>query len=414
MKKIKIYIRCFLLFLLASGIFAVNAANGGFSFAASVADGEYSVADASLRAPKNSATGDSADMGFASKSAYLVDFNTGTELYSKNAEQKLTIASMVKIMTLLLSFEAIDKGQISLDADVHVSENAAGMGGSQVFLDADSVHSVRKLLKAITVCSANDASVAMAETVSGSEEIFVAAMNRRAKELGMENTVFVNCTGLPKAGQHSTAKDVSKMYRQLLRHREYFEFTRVWMEDYVHPDGRKTEMTNTNKLIRFYKGCDSGKTGFTSESLYCLSASAVNGNMRVISVVMGAESSPKRFDDAKKLFNYAFANYENKKLVSAGEAVADSIKVKGGKAAALRAAPTDDVFALNKKGGGAKFTVEYELPPEVKASVTKGQVIGKAIVKKDGVKIAECAIASLDDVGRAGVLDNIKKIISKW
>ena len=357
---------------------------------------------------------DAQTMKFASKSAYLIDYNTGAELFERNADQKLTIASMVKIMTLLLSFEAIDSGAISLDTEVQVSDTAAGMGGSQVFLNAYSVHPVRNLLKAITVCSANDASVAMAETVAGSEEIFVAKMNEKAKALGMNDTVFVNCTGLPGDGQHSTARDVSKMYRQLLKHKEYYAYTGIWLEDYIHPDGRKTEMTNTNKLVRFYKGCDAGKTGYTSESKYCLSASAVNGSMRAVAVVMGADTSPERFEDAKRLFNYAFANYENKKLVSKDTDIENHIRVKGGKSEVLRIVPAEDVFALNKKGGGVKYSVEYELPDSVKAAVKKGARIGRVVIKKDGEVLATCDAVAAEDVKKANVADSIKKILNKW
>ncbi|MDR2091589.1 MAG: D-alanyl-D-alanine carboxypeptidase [Clostridiales bacterium] len=369
---------------------------------------------ANANANSASAKKDADISDFASKSVYLVDFNTGTELFERNSDKKLTIASMVKIMTLLLSFEAVDRGEISLGGDIQVSDTAAGMGGSQVFLDANSVHKAENLLKAITVCSANDASVAMAEAVAGSEELFVAKMNERAKELGMENTVFTNCTGLPKEGQYSTARDVAKMYAELLKHKDYFRFTGIWTEDYVHPDGRKTEMTNTNKLVRFYKGCDSGKTGFTNESMYCLSASAVGGNMRVVAVVMGAETSVKRFDDAKKLFNYAFASYENKKLVGKDAEIPNTVKVKGGKSGVLHIVPERDIFALNKKGGGTRFSIEYELPDEVRAKIKKGQTVGKIIVKKDGETVDSCGAVAAEEIEKATVLDGIKKIISKW
>jgi D-alanyl-D-alanine carboxypeptidase (penicillin-binding protein 5/6) len=351
---------------------------------------------------------------FASRSVCLVDFNTGTELFERNSDKKLTIASMVKIMTLLLCFESIDGGDISFETQVRISGDAAGMGGSQVFLDADSVHEVEDLIKAVTVCSANDASVAIAETVSGSEEIFVAKMNERAKTLGMENTLFANCTGLPKEGQYSTARDVSRMYRELLKHKDYFRFTGVWTEDYIHPDGRKTEMTNTNKLVRFYKGCDAGKTGFTNESMYCLSASAVNGNMRVVAVVMGAETSPKRFDDAKRLFNYAFANYENKKLVEKDAEIPNGVRVKGGKTDVLHIVPSKDIFALNKKGGGAKFTVEYELPEEIRARISKGLAVGRVVVKKDGEIVGACDAVAAEGIDKATLFDGIRKIVSKW
>lgn len=199
------------------------------------------------------------DFKTVGKSAYLVDYATGTVLYSRKENERLPIASMVKIMTSLLTLEAAERGDISLDDEVEVSQNAASMGGSQVFLDAGSKHKASELLKTVIVASANDSCVALAEHVCGSVENFVAKMNARAKELGMNDTSFKNCTGLPAAESFSSAKDVSIMFSQLIKHDKFFEYAKVWLEDYKHPDGRATTITNTNKLVRFYQGCDGGK-----------------------------------------------------------------------------------------------------------------------------------------------------------
>lgn len=199
------------------------------------------------------------DFKTVGKSAYLVDYATGTVLYSRKENERLPIASMVKIMTSLLTLEAADRGDISLDDEVEVSQNAASMGGSQVFLDAGSKHKASELLKTVIVASANDSCVALAEHVCGSVENFVARMNARAKELGMNDTSFKNCTGLPAAESFSSAKDVSIMFSQLIKHDKFFEYAKVWLEDYKHPDGRATTITNTNKLVRFYQSCDGGK-----------------------------------------------------------------------------------------------------------------------------------------------------------
>ncbi|MDE6302938.1 MAG: D-alanyl-D-alanine carboxypeptidase, partial [Clostridia bacterium] len=228
------------------------------------------------------------------KAQYLIDYGTGTVIYSRNENARLPIASMVKIMTAMLTFEAIERGDVSLDDDVLISQESASMGGSQVFLDAGTTHKLGDLLRTVIVASANDSCVALAEHIEGSVGAFVAKMNARAKELGMENTCFKNCTGLPAAESFSCAKDAATMFMQLIKYPVYFDFAKVWLEDYEHPSGRKTTITNTNKLVKFYNGCDGGKTGYTSEAKFCLTATAMRNNMRVIAVVVGADSSTVR------------------------------------------------------------------------------------------------------------------------
>ena len=252
-----------------------------------------------------------ANLQTRAKSAYLMDFGTQTVMYSYNETARLPIASMCKIMTLLLSFDSIKAGALDMDEEICVSERAASMGGSQVFLEANGKYTARNLIKSIVVCSANDSCVAMAERIAGSESLFVDKMNEKAKEIGAHNTLFANCTGLPKEPQYSCAKDVAIMLKNLLEHEEYYEFSKVWMDKFEHPEGRYTEITNTNKLVRFYDGCDGGKTGFTNEAGFCLAATAHRNGMRVISVVIGEENSANRFEDIRTMFDYAFANYVN-------------------------------------------------------------------------------------------------------
>ena len=236
------------------------------------------------------------------KSAYCMDANSKTTVYAQNQTQRLPIASMCKIMTLILSFEAIESGQFSYDDCITVSENASSMGGSQVFLEANTKYPVNELLKSIVVCSANDSCVAMAETVCGNESLFVERMNERAKELGANNTLFANCTGLPREPQYSCAKDVAIMLRHLLKFEKYYEYGTVWTDKFSHPEGRFTEITNTNKPVRFYDGCDGGKTGFTNQAGFCLAATAKRNDLRVIAVVIGEENSKQRFDDVRTCF----------------------------------------------------------------------------------------------------------------
>lgn len=354
------------------------------------------------------------EFGVNGKAAYLVDAATGTVLYAKNENERLPIASMVKIMTALLTLEAVDSGELSLDEEISVSEEAAGMGGSQIFLDANTRHRVGNLLKSVIVASANDSCVALAERISGSVGGFVNDMNARAAELGMADTNFVNCTGLPAAEGFSTAKDVSIMFRELIKHPQYFEFSKVWLEDYVHPDGRKTSMTNTNKLVRFYNGCDGGKTGFTSEAKFCLAATAKRDNMRVVGVVIGGDSSKDRFDAVSGMFNYAFGNYAAVKLVAAGDSIENSVKVSVGKKRDIELTVAEDVVAFGKRGDKAQAEVRYELPEKIKAPVQAGQTVGKGYIVVGGEVKGEFDVVAAETVERASIWDLIKRIGSGW
>lgn len=332
------------------------------------------------------------------KAAYLCDFTSGTVAYEENATERLPIASMCKIMTLLLSFEAADGGNLAYDEKITVSENASGMGGSQVFLETGLSYDARELMKSIAVCSANDSCVAMAERIAGSESLFVEKMNERARELGAENTLFANCTGLPKEPQYSCAKDVALMLRELLKHEKYFEFSRVWLEDFAHPDGRTTRITNTNRLIRFYDGCDGGKTGFTNQAGFCLAATAKRGDMRLISVVIGAESSAKRFEGVQNLLNFAFTNYENKIVAEAGAPLEVKIPVRGGKQKEISVCPERTLSVFRKKGEADDFTAEYSLTDGLKAPVKTGTVVGEATLYRNGVETARCNLRAAEGV----------------
>lgn len=344
------------------------------------------------------------------RSAYLVDAATFTPLYAKNENERLPIASMVKIMTVLLTLEAVDRGELSLDEKVPVSENAASMGGSQVFLDAGTEHRAGDLLKSVIVASANDSCVALAERVSGSVEGFVSDMNARAAELGMKDTRFANCTGLPAAESFSTAHDVALMFREVIRHPVYFEDAGVWLEDYVHPDGRTTVMTNTNKLVKFYNGCDGGKTGFTSEAKFCLAATAERDGMRVIAVVAGADSSKSRFNAVSSMFNHAFGSFKAEKLLGAGELASQRVKVAGGKERSVGVTVSEDIVRLAPRSDKAAAELRLELPDKVKAPVRKGDVVGKGYVVVNGTAEREFDLVAAEDVARASIWDLFRRI----
>ena len=293
----------------------------------------------------------------SSRSALLLDSESGTIVYEKNSNDRRQIASMVKIMTLNLIFEEVEAGNVSLDEGINVSEYATSMGGSQAFLDAHCSYKAEELVKSIIVASANDSCVAMAERISGEVGAFVQRMNEKASEWGMDNTNFVNCTGLPAPNQYSCAKDVSIMMRKLLKHEKFFEYAKVWMFDFIHPSGRKTELSNTNKLVRFYNGCDGGKTGFTQEAMSCLSATAKRGDTRLVCVVMGSPDAKSRNAEVSKLLDYGFANYESKTFLRGGEELSDEVKVEGGKSNSTLGVVESNLSAFTKRGENKDFEV---------------------------------------------------------
>ena len=334
------------------------------------------------------------------KAVYVCEAESGSEVAAFNGNKHLPIASMCKVMTLLLAFEAVDAGELSLEEEIVVSERAAGMGGSQVFLDAGLSYPAGELLKSIAVCSANDSCVAVSERLAGSEEAFVARMNERARELGAADTLFANCTGLPREPQYSCAKDVALMLRELIKHETFFSYAGVRLEDFHHPDGRVTTMTNTNKLLRKLEGCDGGKTGFTEEAGFCLAATAKRNNTRLVCVVIGADSSDDRFDAVSRLLNETFAGYERKIAAAAGEAVGQGVAVKGSAVRELAVAPERSLGVFQKKGDRAEMRTELILPDAVKAPLMKGDRVGEIVLMKDGVEIDRCALVSLGNAAR--------------
>ena len=375
--------------------------------------GERAVAH-ELAVEANEASAETGNNGLSVSchSAYLSDFATGAELYSYNADSKHEIASMVKIMTADLVFEAIEDGRLSVDDEVVVSDFASSMGGSQMFLDAGEKYKVDDLLKGVIVASANDAAVALAETVSGSVEGFVAAMNEKAVSLGMTNTKFANATGLPsESEQYSTARDVNVMTRELMKHDKYYDYSTIWTEQFVHPSGRETTLTNTNKMIRQYRGCIGGKTGFTDSAKFCISACAERNGIKTVSTVIGAQDSKTRFAEAGKLFNYAFANFRNQVVCRKGEKIEDSVAVEKSRVKTMTPVAAEDASVLIKQGEDVK--IEYELPEKLKAPVKKGDVVGRIKITK-GEESYYFDLISDRDIPRATLWDIIKDLAGKW
>lgn len=346
------------------------------------------------------------------KAAVLMDAESGTIITEKNPTERVPIASMVKIMTLNIAFEEIEAGRLGYDDDVTASEYATSMGGSQAFLDTGSTYKVGELIKSIVVASANDSCVAIAEHISGSVPAFVERMNSTAGAWGMENTNFVNCTGLPAPNGYSSAGDAAIMFRRLIEHKDFFEFANVWMFDFVHPSGRVTQLSNTNKLVRFYEGCDGGKTGFTSEALSCLAATAKRGNTRLVCVVVGAPDSKTRNAQVCGLFNYGFAGFESKKYVCAGDKIDGAATVDGGKTSEVSGYAAGDLAVFGKKGGGqCEVTTEFY---SVSAPLKKGDPIGVVRLVRDGETVASSSILASEDVETKTYGDVIGDFIKNW
>lgn len=347
------------------------------------------------------------------KAVCLCDAKSGQIVYARNETMHLPIASMCKIMTLLLSFEAEESGKIGFEDEVCVSERAAGMGGSQVFLEAGGKYPVKDLIESICIASANDSCVAMAETICGSEELFVKKMNERAEQLGMEDTSFSDCTGLPKEGQYSCARDVAVMLRELLKKDAYFKFSKIWMDEMHHSGGRVTQMANTNKLIRNYQGCDSGKTGYTSEAGFCLAASAARGETRVVSVVIGAPDSKTRFDGVAELFDYAFANFTSKCVLEEKVLQDQKCEVKGGKKREISVIPQRACYLFGSKGDSDKIEIEINVKA-IKAPVAIGDVVGEAVVFKNGVESDRIKLLANEESAKNGYFDCIRDLAENW
>lgn len=335
------------------------------------------------------------------KSAVLMDSDTGTILFSKNSDQKLPPASITKVMTMLLVMEAIDRGEISLKDKVRTSEYAASMGGSQIFLEVGEEMSVEDLLKGVAVASGNDASVALAEYISGTEASFVEKMNNRAKELGMLNTNFVNSNGLPAANHYSSAKDIAIMSRELLRYEWITKFTSIY-QDYLRKDSdRPFWLVNTNRLVRFYPGLDGLKTGFTDEARYCLSATAKKDNFRLIAVVLGEPDPKSRNREITQMFDYAFSQYTNFTLYKKDEQVG-KIKVDKGSIEQIGAVTPHQFGILSKRGQTIDdYKQEIVLSEYINAPIKKGEIVGQLLIKKDDQLMSKIDLVASENSDRA-------------
>ena len=354
--------------------------------------------------------GQAAQLDVASKSAVLIDAATGAVLYEQNAHEPLAPASVTKVMTMLLIMEAIDSGKIGWDDMVTASEAAAAKGGSQIYLKVGESLSVSDMLKSIAVSSANDCACAMAEHIAGSESAFVDMMNARAKELGMNDTNFVNCTGLddaPEAANHKTsAYDIAVMSRELLKnHPDIKKFTTIWL-DTVR--GGAFGLSNTNKMVRFYSGCTGLKTGFTAAAGYCLSSSAEREGLELIAVVLGSATSQERFAACKSMLDYGFANFA---LYTPALQEGASVPVKLGKTESVSAVPNGQTELLIDKAQRSTITTEIQLEPTVTAPVSKGQRLGTLVIKSGEQTLTQVPLVAESGIERLSWWDLTVKVL---
>lgn len=337
----------------------------------------------------------------SAKSAILMEISSGQVLLSKNPDEKLPPASITKIMTLLLVMEALDDGKITLDDKVTASANASSKGGSQIWLKEGEQMTVHELLKATAVASANDASTALGEYVAGDESSFVAMMNQRAAELGMTNTNFENCSGLDDTAEnhYTTARDIAIMSCELMKHEKIKEYTTIWMDSLR--DG-ETELVNTNRLVRFYEGTTGLKTGTTSKAGYCISATAQRNGMELVAVVLGSDNSTERFEDAKKMLNWGFSNYEIYTPQVDLSKITD-VSVLYGEQNTISPVISKISPILIKKGTQESITQRVDMCIDVEAPVEKGQTLGNVYFEADGETLASCSIISENSVERRDI-----------
>ena len=351
------------------------------------------------------------DLNLECGGAVLIEQNSGRVLYDHNMHQKLRPASVTKVMSLLLIMEAIDSGRLSYTDKIPCTEEAAAMGGSQIWLDVREELTVDEMLKAICVVSANDCTVAMAEYLAGSQEAFVAQMNDKAKELGMNDTTFKNCHGIDEDGHETSAYDIALMSRELLtKHHDITKYTTIWMDSLR--DG-KSELVNTNKLIRNYKGATGLKTGSTSIALYNLSASATRDDLSLIAVVMKAPTTKIRFAEAEKLLDYGFNNFQYSKFANAND-ILKTISVEKGVKDNIELTYENSAGALIKKGESKNVEQTINIPDKISAPINKGDVVGNIVYTVDGNEISRVNIIANETVEKNNLINMINYIFTKW
>ncbi|NLY70143.1 MAG: D-alanyl-D-alanine carboxypeptidase [Clostridiales bacterium] len=348
------------------------------------------------------------DLGILARAAVLLDANSGKFLYEQNSHEQLPPASITKIMTMLLVMEAVERGQISLEDEVTISQRAASMGGSQMYMEQGETQTVETLLKGMAIASANDACVACAEYVAGTEQMFIEMMNKRAKELGMKDTNFVNTNGLPAENHYTSAYDIGIMARELLKHEKVFDWLTTWQTTVLVGLESKGQtefgLTNTNRLIKLYPGANGIKTGFTQEAGYCLAGSATRNDLTLIAVVLNCETTHDRWNETMRLLDYGFATYESAKLAEKGE-ILGTVDVEKGTPSTVNSIAPEDIKLLVKKGEAGQITSSAIIFDRLKAPINAGDQIGELIVYKDGAEIDRYPLVAEQSVDKAGIFE---------
>lgn len=351
----------------------------------------------------------SPNLAASARSAILIDADTGTVIFEKNSHDKLPPASITKVMTMLLIMESIESGKIKMSDKVTASEYASSMGGSQIFLEPGEEMTVEELLKGIALASGNDASVAMAEKIAGTEQQFVEMMNAKARELGLKDTHFVNCNGLPAADHYTSAHDIAVMSRELLKYEEITKFTGLYQDHLRKTSEKPFWLVNTNKLVRFYSGADGLKTGYTSEAKYCLTATAKRDGFRVIAVVMGEPNTKTRNAEVTQMFDYSFAHYMNYPIFKPGDTIGE-VKIEKGAVRTLPLVAGESYGILLRKGTDTKeIRYELKLDATLKAPVAKGQKIGTLVVYQGNQQVKQFPLEAPEDIAKAGLWTMVKR-----
>ncbi len=353
-------------------------------------------------------------LSISSPVCILMEAETETMIFEKNAHKQQQVASLVKLMSSLLFMKAVDEVPAMLDEQVAISPNAASAKGSTALLDANRIYRFEDLLRASIMISANDATVALAEHLSGSEEAFTTQMNQAAKELGLENTFFANCTGLNADPQHSSAYDIAVIASDLTKHKSYFKYSSLWVSDFIHPSGRVTGLTNPNRLVRFYTGCDGMKTGSSPEAGYCICASAEKDGMRLIAVILGASSGQVRFDEAKKMLEYGLNTYKRVQVIAAGELTGYTVPVLYGAKERVEIASGKGLSMLLRDGQEKQLSVELSLPESVTAPMLKDTKVGTISIYLNKQKVAELPAVLAEDARLPGYVEGLHRILNSW
>ena len=357
---------------------------------------------------------DKTSLTLTAPSYILMEAGTNTVIFEQNADEKRQAASLIKLMTLLICMESLENGAVTLETLVTVSDKAAKTPGSTALLDTNSTYRLEDLLRSCIIASANDAAVALAECIAGSEEAFVQRMNKRAKELRLKNTHYVNCTGLTVEGQYTCASDTAIVASLLSQFHSFFSYSSLWLSSLVHPSGRTTDLTNTNRLVRFYSGCDGMKTGSSPEAKYCICATAQKDGMRLIAVVLGASGSQVRFDEARSMLEYGLSIYKRATVIESGELTGYTVAVTHGARESAEIAAGKGLSMLLKDGQEKHLTVELSLPESIAAPMQKGDQVGDIQVLLNGKQIASLPAVLHDDVRLPGYIEGFLRILNCW